>query len=173
MPNAEQLLSVARELVDHAGTTTILTIGPADAHLRRAVSTAYYALFHKVVGAAAGRLVGTDQLQTAAYRLVYRAYDHRRMKDVFTALQAPVLKPPYQDRLGRSSVSQDLRNVAIAFVTLQEARQLADYHPGILLLLLDAAALVNAAIQAVASFDRVPPDELRDVLALMLVGARA
>ncbi len=165
--------SFARQLVDLAGSTTILTIGPVDAHLRRAVSTAYYALFHKAVSAAAERLVGTDKLHTAAYRLIYRAYDHRRMKEVFTALQASVLRPPYPDRLGRSSVSQELCNFAIAFVTLQEARQLADYHPGFLLLLLDASALVNAAIQAVASFDRIPDDEQRDVLALMLVGARA
>ena len=53
VPSPTDLLAVARLLVD-------ASIQPprGDARLRRAVSTAYYALFHKVAEAAAQRFMG-------------------------------------------------------------------------------------------------------------------
>jgi hypothetical protein len=55
---------------------------------------------------------------------------------------------------------------------LQEARHFADYDPSILFVLSDSADLVDVAEAAMRSFDVVVPDEIADLLALMLVNPR-
>jgi hypothetical protein len=52
VPDPSELLSVVR-LLSNAGTTP-----PSDVQLRRAVSTTYYALFHKVLCVADERFMG-------------------------------------------------------------------------------------------------------------------
>jgi len=168
MPDPHELLAVARLLSSaddgHA---------PSDAHLRRAVTTAYYALFHKVLGAAATRFMGPNQQQTAGFALLYRGFDHRAMKDICEALQVSTLKTKYRTALRRHSVSQDMRDFAGIFPSLQESRHLADYDPAVAFLASDVTSLVDAAEVAMDAFDRAPPDERADVLALMMVGARS
>ncbi len=56
---------------------------------------------------------------------------------------------------------------------LQESRHQADYDPTIEFLPSDVASLADAADKAMAAFDRVEPDELTDVLALMMVRTQA
>ena len=56
MPIPFEFLALARSL--SAGSDGLR---PNDAELRRAVSTAYYALFHKVVHTAADRFMGPGQ----------------------------------------------------------------------------------------------------------------
>src|SRR5258708_2364680 len=68
---------------------------PTDAHLRRAVSTAYYALFHKVLRSAAQRFMGPDQERRAGFTILYRSFDHRHMKLVCLALRVSTLKDRY------------------------------------------------------------------------------
>lgn len=50
---------------------------PKQADLRRAVSTAYYAVFHALAHECADRFIGTgDQRSEAAWTQVYRALEH-------------------------------------------------------------------------------------------------
>jgi len=79
-----ELLAVARLLAADAQ--------PSEAQLRRAVSTAYYALFHKVLQAAAGRFMGLNKETSAGYSLIYRGFDHRNMRTVCEALDVSTLK---------------------------------------------------------------------------------
>lgn len=53
---------------------------PTDADLRRCVSTADYAVFHAVLKAGADRFFGAVRSDRGGYGLLYRAYDHGRMK---------------------------------------------------------------------------------------------
>lgn len=166
MLDPSDLLSVAR-LLSAAGIPP-----PSDAQLRRAVSTAYYALFHKVLRAAANRFIGSNKEKSAGYTLIYRSFDHRHMKTVCEALDVPILKDSLKRHLGRNAVSQDMRNFASNFSVLQEARHLADYDPMSVLLPVDVSSLVDAADFAMEAFDQVAADEQADVLALMLVRAK-
>ena len=167
MPDARALLSVARLL---AGSTA--PQGPGDAQLRRAVSTAYYALFHHVLRRAAEQFMGPGSEGSAGYALIYRGFDHGRMKAVCEALDVPTLKEKFRFSLKRSAVGQDMRNFASTFPALQEVRHLADYHPSVVFAPSDVASLIDTAEVAIEAFDRAPADERADVMALLMVGAR-
>lgn len=167
VPDPADLLAAARRLSDASRQPP-----PTDAQLRRAVSTAYYAVFHTVLRAAAQRFMGPAQERTAGYALLYRSFDHRTMKTVCEALQVSTLKDRYKHHLRRTAVSQDIREFADAFTDLQEARHLADYDPTAAFQPADVSSLVDTAEVAMAAFDRVASDELADVLALLMVGAR-
>ena len=167
MPESADLLAVARTL-STAGATTAGT----DAELRRAVSSVYYAVFHRVAAAAAERFLGADQEGTAAYTILYRSFDHRHMKTVCEALRASTLKEKFRRQLGRPAVSQDMRGFAEIFSALQDARHLADYDPAALFLTTDVLSLMDEAETALAAFDRAPPQEQTDVLALLMLRVR-
>lgn len=168
MPDPSELLAVARLLSDASGPNPA-----SDAQLRRAISTAYYALFHKVLRAAAERFMGPGQEKAAGFSLLYRGFDHRQIRSVCEALQMSTLKEKYKRHLARTAVSQDMRDFAGAFPPLQDARHLADYDPAFQFLPSDASSLIDLAKVGMDAFDRVAPDERTDVLALMMVGARS
>ena len=66
--NSDHLLDQAERL------TTPLGLGaPRQADLRRAISAAYYGVFHAVATEAADEFVGRTQRDSARYALVYRS----------------------------------------------------------------------------------------------------
>jgi hypothetical protein len=168
MPSPTELLDLARGL-----STETATHKPNDAELRRAVSTAYYALFHNVVAAAAQRFMGPGHQNSAGYRILYRGFDHKRMKEICESLQLSKLRDKDKRDLQRQSVSQDIKDFAGVFPDLQGKRHLADYDPSVQLLASDVASLVDSAEVAMQAFDRAPPDEKADILALMMIKTRA
>jgi uncharacterized protein (UPF0332 family) len=80
---------------------------PKQASLRRAVSTAYYALFHLLISEA----VSYWRLKRQR-TLLARSFDHRKMKGVCHNCRSQIA---------------DLRAVAKTFVDLQDSRHRADY----------------------------------------------
>ena len=124
MPNPTDLLAVAGLLSNASAQPP-----PSDAQARRAVSTAYYALFHKVVQAAAQRFMGQSHEKSAGYALLYGSFAHHHMKVVCEALQVSTLRDRFRYLLRRNAVSRDMRDFAGAFPALQEARHRADYDP--------------------------------------------
>jgi hypothetical protein len=97
---------------------------PTQADLRRSVSTAYYALFHRLIDDAVGRLASGDAQRDA----FARAFDHGEMKDACRkVLQPPKDFPP----LAGLEVPPELLAVADLFVRLQPRRHDADYHRGV------------------------------------------
>jgi hypothetical protein len=67
-----ELLRQADALARSAGAT--------QADLRRAISTAYYVVFHFCLSAAADMVCGIASRSTARYSLVYRSVDHKTLK---------------------------------------------------------------------------------------------
>lgn len=167
MPVPSELLALARNLSTGSGGSQ-----PNDSELRRAVSTAYYALFHKVVRTAASRFMGPGQENSAGFSILYRCFQHRVIKTVCEEIQVPTLKQKYQTSLRRTSVSQDMKDFPVIFAALQEARHLADYDPAIRFLPSDVTSWIDGAEVAMNAFDRATVDEKTDILALMMVGAR-
>jgi uncharacterized protein (UPF0332 family) len=99
---------------------------PKQASLRRAVSASYYALFHLFLDEAVLGLVkgpNPDSLRN----LLRRAFDHGEMRRVCDAFSGGTLPESLAAVLG-GPVSADLRNVADAFLELQQARHEADYN---------------------------------------------
>lgn len=110
---------------------------PRQVDLRRAVSAAYYALFHELCWVCANTLVGTSASATAdAWRLAYRAVDHRTAKDRCKA------KLP-------DTLPMSLIGFAEAFVILQEQRHYADYDPRARFSRSEALSLVEMARRGV------------------------
>lgn len=159
--------------------TARLLLGPRDAlpvpqaRLRRAVSTAYYALFHAILRAGAIRFIGSDKESTPGYSILYRSFTHGRMKAVCETLDVPVLSRNLAAQLRRTAVSDSMRTFAGNFVVLQIARHRADYDPIAEWSPLSALKFVELAEIALAAFGCADPDEQADVLALMLSNPRA
>ena len=167
MPDPAGLISLARTLAEGAGTEK-----PTDAHLRRSISTAYYAVFHTVLRAAADRFVGGDQVSTVAYAVVYRSFDHRHMREMCNRLRVSVLKDKYRHLFERDALSLEARQFATAFPLIQDARVRADYDPQINILDSDAHSTVDAAEAAMAVFNDIAWPEKADLLALLMTDAR-
>lgn len=150
MTLAKDLLSQARMLAHHEPQR------PRQASLRRAVSTAYYALFHRLVAAASQQLIsgtGTEELRLR----VARSFNHGEMKTLCRALarwDANNPPSPLAELLNQPP-SQDLVTVANAFVELQQARHEADYDLSRRFVRSDVDFLVELASQAFECFQRL------------------
>ncbi len=140
MPDPSALLAVARLLLSAEPESPA-----SDARLRRAVSTAYYALFHKVLQSGAECFMGPGKQRTAGYSLLYRSFNHGRMRSVCESLDVQTLSKNLQKQLGRTAVRHDMRDFAGAFVALQDERHVADYDPGRRFHPLDSEGLVYVA----------------------------
>ena len=167
MLDSHELMDAAWDLADKGGA-----LPPDNAYLRRAVSTAYYAVFHMLLGAGAERFVGAGRANQAAYTLMYRSFNHGRMLDGCRALQASTLKGEFKTALGRDAVSFDMQDVAASFTNFHGHRQKADYDPGSQFQYFDVFDILLSADLVITAFKRVLPAEKTDVLALLLVGTR-
>ena len=89
-----------------------------EAELRRAISTAYYALFHLLINASTTRGVATVDLRP----YVARKFEHRLMLAVckrYASLAVDMTGQP---------VPAEVQRIADSFVQLQNARHKADYN---------------------------------------------
>src|SRR5579863_1707940 len=92
---------------------------PKQASLRRAVSTAYYALFHFLIGEAVG-----NWRHAEARPDLSRAFEHQTMKAASNRIQD---RKAFPFAGHNPATVAALRSVATAFVELQRNRHLADY----------------------------------------------
>ena len=140
--NPRDLIATAR------GLTGISRRRPSQANLRRAVSTAYYAMFHCLAGTAADLLVG--RRRSPAWHRVYRALEHGKAKRA--CLQSA----------GMRGFPVEVRDFAERFVALQEKRQEADYAlAGVVYCKLDVLADIKAAEAVIGRFGRAEREARR------------
>lgn len=102
-----RLLDLADLLVSEGAKSSALK--------RRAVSNAYYAVFHALAKSCAGTFLPSGDRNSDAYQRVYRALDHRPLKTAFAASAGPL-----RDRTV-------LKEIGEAVVQLQSERHRADY----------------------------------------------
>lgn len=137
---------------------------PSQVFLRRAVSTAYYAVFHA--------LVGRSKRRTTRYSLLYRAFEHGRMREICENLDKDALGKRAKSALGVSVLDQDLREVAATFVFLQQQRHWADYAPQGRTSRADVADMVDQAEVAIARLTSANAERKANVLVYLLTSAR-
>ena len=96
---------------------------PRQSSLRRAVSTAYYALFHLLIHDSTRSLITDAGLR----KKLSRAFDHGEMKTASQAFANPSSNQLEKLKVGLV-IPKELQEIAATFVSLQEARHDADYN---------------------------------------------
>jgi len=139
MIDPQSLISTARLLLGESNNGV-----PNQTRLRRAISTAYYALFHSIL----------------------------RSAEISTAVDKPTLGPKPARAMGATRVSQEIRDVASAFVSLQDRRHWADYAPSGKITRSEARDLVDLSEFAASQLRAADGDERRNFLAYLMHGAR-
>jgi uncharacterized protein (UPF0332 family) len=151
------LIKTARELVAaNKGKR------PRQSNLNRAISTAYYALFHTLARSCADMLVGTIGTKRSehAWVQVYRAVNHRKVKDRCKNLTVMQRFP------------QSIQDFANWLVTMQAKRHDADYNPEHKAFKSAVMADINAVEAAIAAFHATDTKDRRAFAVWMLVEER-
>ena len=145
----------ARDLITTARSLTELDRRrPTQANLRRAVSTAYYAVFHLLARTAADLLIGRKR--NAAWHQVYRALEHGNAKNACRNKQAMRRFP------------RDIQEFAKKFVALQDARHQADYSYELTYDREDTLAAINKAESAILQLEAASIEHRRGFAAYLL-----
>jgi hypothetical protein len=145
---------------------------PRQADLRRAISTAYYGLFHRLLTAAADTFVGVTKRTTAEYGRVYRSIDHRALRELCQDLRKPALPARYGPHVPPKGLGKNIAAMATAFLEMQDKRHAADYDPLARFRLSDAQIAIRTARKAVQLFEKASATRRRVFLALLLFPPR-
>lgn len=134
---------------------------PRQIDLRRAVSTAYYAVFHSFCRNCADTLVGTSKRKrpNRAWLHLYRGVDHGFAKSACEAAR-------------NVDFPQQIKDCADAFVELQKQRHDCDYDPNIRVTRLEALAAVKRAKDAVKSLQNSPFNDRKAFAVQVLIKRR-
>jgi hypothetical protein len=143
---------------------------PRQADLRRAISTAYYALFHALLTAAADDFVGQNHRQSTRYELAYRSIGHIAAHSMRGCQQANTARYTKYEPVG--GFGADLGAAAKAFVELQEKRHSADYDPLFRVGTSDAVLAVATSRAALARFRNAPRPRRKAFLSLIVFSPR-
>lgn len=160
------------ELADRLRTSHGGAGAPRQVDLRRAISSAYYGVFHAVVTQAADDFVGSTRRDTPRYALVYRSVDHRSLREACEAITKKTLPAKYARYAPRNGFGPDLQAAATAVVELQEKRHLADYDPLYRVLQSDAFFAVLTGRIALDRFRNAPRRLRRSFLSLVVFSPR-
>ncbi|MFN7933976.1 MAG: hypothetical protein U0R19_11650 [Bryobacteraceae bacterium] len=151
MPFPDDLLEQAQHLARREPKR------PKQASLRRAVSTAYYALFHLLIGETVQNWKRPKERNTLA-----RMFDHGMMKRACTAKRNELnayfsTHPPSTPAL---IVQQHIHLIAETFVEKQQHRHTADYDSGTKWTRTDVNAKVNSVAAAFFSWKAIRNEPL-------------
>ncbi len=124
---------------------------PRQSDLKRAISTAYYAVFHMICRECADLLVGgtPSKRSPEAWKQAYRVLEHGFAKS--QCKNTTIMR----------RFPREIEDFAQTFVTLQEKRHSADYDPESRFTKSDARILITRAEQAIKSLRRVATKDRR------------
>ena len=158
--NPTELIALARALVN--GFIAGGSAPVSQTELRRAVSCAYYAMFHTLSLSNANTVIGAspaDQ-QRWTWQQAYRAADHR----------------PARNKLSSASLSgrfpRAIRRFGVVFADVQRVRHSADYDPHSEFSATDVTDLIDRVETTIADFNQTPQDIRRDLAVHILTNIR-
>ena len=131
---------------------------PTQADLRRAISTAYYALFHCLALSGADLLIGAER--DSAWHQVYRALEHGKTVRIC------------DDDQRMAEFPESIREFAAAFVFLQRERQQADYAIEVWYNKTHVLENIDRAEKAINHYERAGVQDRRRFVALALFRQR-
>ena len=133
---------------------------PQQMQLRKAISAAYYAMFHALAQSNADSLIGASPQfrRLPAWTQTYRALDHGFAR---SRMQS-----------GLNTFAPAIRNFGLAFIYLQNWRHRADYDPNAEFTRYDAISLIDRAEAAITAFETSDPTERKVFAAHVLFRVR-
>ena len=152
------------------GRASTLAAGATQADLRRAISDAYYAVFHAFATAAADMVCGGSAGRSSqGYSLVYRSIDHKTLRSLCAQLsQTNPQNVAVVPSVGLGNIS----NLAGLVVNLQGQRLLADYEPSETYTDVRAKAAISDATQILAWFNACVDEQQKAFLTMLLFRQR-
>ena len=153
------------DLIQHAIFLSELNLPdePKQVDVRRAVSAAYYGLFHLLTTEAAQNWKHQGHRDRFA-----RMFDHGRMKTCSSRVSSrPLPVDPAQ-----IPVASDLRLVADSFVKLQQARHTADYDNSKVWSRIQVWEMLALAEGAITAWSNIREKEMAQDYLLDLMGTR-
>lgn len=151
------LIAVSRAL-----TNNQTSLGqPTEESLRRAISTAYYAMFHALAASNADSLLDNprDTNLQQAWSRTYRGMDHRTARRSLTQ--------------NVTNLTRESRQFIRVFALLQDARHRADYDPNETVTLHQATRWTDTAEQAIEGFLSASADERKVIAIRALIRERS
>lgn len=132
---------------------------PRQASLRRAVSAAYYSLFHLLVDEATAMMFGRAGSRRRFRDVLARSFSHSSMAAACRSFAGANLPVAIASVVAPLSIPDDLQTVATAFRELQEERRRADYNRAAPFYKAEVLDLLQDAADAVDAWHRVRSDE--------------
>ena len=157
--NPYDLIRLARQLASGAVGSGVGR--PRQVELRRAMSTAYYAMFHALALCCANMVVGSTpgSRDEEAWRQTYRAPEHGRAKS--QCQNRAILRFP-----------AEICNFGEKFVEMQQYRHSADYASEASFVREEVLQMIDEAEQAISEFDDVPSIDRRAFAVYVLFRSR-
>jgi len=131
---------------------------PRQGNLRRAVSTAYYALFHFLIERSSRTLFGSTGDRERFRRVMARAYGHSEMASVSRTFRGGNLPAYLNQTLGSVVIPDGLKAVAICFLRLQDQRHLAEYDLGAVYSRAEVLGLISTVEQVIENWSTIKAD---------------
>ena len=167
--NSEHLLEQAESLLQMTGERGLVR----QVHRRRAISAAYYAVFHFILTGTADQFVGVATRRKPLYALVYRSVDHSDIRTVCSAVSRERLDEKYGKYAPTNGFGPNIREFASIMLELREKRHAADYDPAYWVTITDAAQAIDTARSAIARFEKASLARRKAFLTLLLFKPRA
>ena len=163
MAYANDLLELAQYLAN------LEPANPRQACLRRAVSTAYYALFHLLISEATLNW-GRPELRSD----LGRVFGHGKMKTASAEKRSELdayfkKNPPVSREL---TVAKHLHSVAHTFIQVQQRREEADYDTGKEWTQTDVLTRIDAVAAAFESWKAIREEPVAQAYLVSLLGKR-
>lgn len=135
---------------------------PQQTHLRKAVSAAYYAMFHALANSNADTMNGTPaNVQNApGWVRTQRALNHGTAKTQMAK------------KAEMADFHADIRNFGNTFIALQIQRTDADYNPAVMFRRSQTVSNIRRAHEAITKFLAVSAQERREFASYVLFGRR-
>ena len=135
---------------------------PRQTHLRRAVSAAYYAMFHTLAAVIADTLAGAGpgSRTRAAWVRAYRSLEHGAARNQFMHTQ------------GMGGFPEAIQEFGQTFIRMQSQRQSADYNPAATFQRLQVMLLISATAEAIARLKGAARADLRALALYVLLRPR-
>lgn len=168
VPNPEHLFEQAEQLLGLSASRR-----PRQVDLRRAISNAYYAVFHATLTAGADYAVGRGRRSSAQYGLAYRSVDHRIFRELCKEVQKTTLTAKYLKHAPRNGFGSNIASFAQAVVELAIRRESADYDPLANFKRSDSRLAITLGRRALSRFQRASKARREAFLSLLLFPPRA
>ena len=170
-PDPDHLFDQADRLAGRLTAPPASEAEPRQTDLRRAISAAYYALFHFTLAAASDLFVGWDKRCTPEYQMTYRSVSHDWLRSLCEQLQRKRIA-----KIAPHAPGVAFFGPVVSFATivaeLQELRHSADYDPSFSITADEAKFRIDEARKAVKLFQGATDAQRVAFLTLLMFNIR-